>query len=210
MFLQSSPAETATSFTSGSPCARSPWRADCSYGPSSRWPSILRSAGSLEAYRDKPSLRLINDQPEHGCGLCSRYRRRAVYEVARGLGAGVSPLATPPTTSARRFSQRALHRPVSSLPPVPCRGTKEFRLTARGVRVGGPHPALRGSPGRAAGPPGPLREPARRLARPPGAGLSAPQGDPAYALGSLQPQRLLLDSGTWTASEGYNRNGGSG
>src|SRR5674476_478855 len=40
-------------------------------------------------YRDKPSLRLINDQPEHGCDLCSRFRRRAVYEVARGLGANV-------------------------------------------------------------------------------------------------------------------------
>ena len=29
-------------------------------------------------FRDAPSLRLLEDQPEHGCDLCSRYRRRAV------------------------------------------------------------------------------------------------------------------------------------
>ncbi|MGA3044805.1 MAG: ATP-binding protein, partial [Bryobacteraceae bacterium] len=40
-------------------------------------------------YRDKPSLRLLEDQPQHGCDLCSRYRRRAVYEICSGLGANV-------------------------------------------------------------------------------------------------------------------------
>ena len=33
-------------------------------------------------FRDEPSLRLLEEQPEHGCDLCSRYRRRAVYEIA--------------------------------------------------------------------------------------------------------------------------------
>jgi tRNA 2-thiocytidine biosynthesis protein TtcA len=37
-------------------------------------------------FRDAPSLRLLDDQPEHGCDLCSRYRRRAVYEVAARPG----------------------------------------------------------------------------------------------------------------------------
>ena len=30
-------------------------------------------------FRDAPSLRLLEDQPGHGCDLCSRYRRRSVY-----------------------------------------------------------------------------------------------------------------------------------
>jgi tRNA 2-thiocytidine biosynthesis protein TtcA len=40
-------------------------------------------------FRDEPSLRLLAEQPGHGCDLCSRYRRRAVYEIARHLGANV-------------------------------------------------------------------------------------------------------------------------
>src|SRR5437763_17026685 len=32
-------------------------------------------------FHDKPSFRLLDEQPDHGCDLCSRYRRRAVYEV---------------------------------------------------------------------------------------------------------------------------------
>jgi tRNA 2-thiocytidine biosynthesis protein TtcA len=43
-------------------------------------------------YRDAPSFRLIEEQPEHGCDSCSRYRRRAVYEVANALGANVVAL----------------------------------------------------------------------------------------------------------------------
>jgi tRNA 2-thiocytidine biosynthesis protein TtcA len=40
-------------------------------------------------FRDAASLRLLDEQPGHGCDLCSRYRRRAVYEIARDLGANV-------------------------------------------------------------------------------------------------------------------------
>jgi tRNA 2-thiocytidine biosynthesis protein TtcA len=40
-------------------------------------------------FRDEPSLRLLQEQPGHGCDLCSRYRRRAVYEIARDLGVNV-------------------------------------------------------------------------------------------------------------------------
>src|ERR1700722_14421840 len=40
-------------------------------------------------HRDKPSLRLLEEQPGHGCDLCSRYRRRAVYEIAKELGTNV-------------------------------------------------------------------------------------------------------------------------
>src|SRR5882724_5345232 len=39
----------------------------------------LRGRGIAWTYfRDKPSLRLLEDQPDHGCDLCSRFRRRAV------------------------------------------------------------------------------------------------------------------------------------
>src|SRR4051812_34249509 len=40
-------------------------------------------------YRDAPSLNLLEEQPDHGCDICSRFRRRAVYEIADGLGANV-------------------------------------------------------------------------------------------------------------------------
>jgi len=31
---------------------------------------------------DAPSLRLLDEQPGHGCDVCSRFRRRAVYTLA--------------------------------------------------------------------------------------------------------------------------------
>ena len=38
----------------------------------------LKAKGVAWTYfRDAPSLQLLEDQPEHGCDLCSRYRRRA-------------------------------------------------------------------------------------------------------------------------------------
>jgi tRNA 2-thiocytidine biosynthesis protein TtcA len=40
-------------------------------------------------HRDNPSLRLLDEQPDHGCDLCSRFRRRAVYQIVRGFGANV-------------------------------------------------------------------------------------------------------------------------
>jgi tRNA(Ile)-lysidine synthase TilS/MesJ len=50
----------------------------------------LKSRGVDWTYhRDNPSLRLLEEQPDHGCDLCSRFRRRAVYQIARGLGANV-------------------------------------------------------------------------------------------------------------------------
>src|SRR6185369_217805 len=41
----------------------------------------LRQRGIPWTYfEDGPSLRLLEEKPDHGCDLCSRYRRRAVYE----------------------------------------------------------------------------------------------------------------------------------
>jgi tRNA 2-thiocytidine biosynthesis protein TtcA len=80
-------------------------------------------------FRDTPSLRLLRDQPEHGCDLCSRYRRRAVYEIARGLGASVIAFGH----TADDFCEALLRNTMftgrlSALPPVTHSRDREFRL----------------------------------------------------------------------------------
>ena len=80
-------------------------------------------------YRDSPSLRLLEDQPDHGCDLCSRYRRRAVYEIARGLGANVIAFGH----TADDFCEALLRNTMftgklSALPPVTHSREREYRL----------------------------------------------------------------------------------
>ena len=80
-------------------------------------------------FRDVPSLRLLEDQPEHGCDLCSRYRRRAVYEIASGLGAKVIAFGH----TADDFCEALLRNTMftgklSSLPPVTFSKNREYRL----------------------------------------------------------------------------------
>jgi tRNA 2-thiocytidine biosynthesis protein TtcA len=80
-------------------------------------------------FRDTPSLRLLEEQPEHGCDLCSRYRRRAVYEIARGLGANVIAFGH----TADDFCEALLRNTMftgrlSALPPVTHSRDREFRL----------------------------------------------------------------------------------
>jgi tRNA 2-thiocytidine biosynthesis protein TtcA len=80
-------------------------------------------------YRDKPSLTLIDDRPEHGCDLCSRYRRRAVYEVARSLGAKVIALGHTADDFCEALLRNALFTgKLSALPPVTYSRDREFRL----------------------------------------------------------------------------------
>jgi tRNA 2-thiocytidine biosynthesis protein TtcA len=80
-------------------------------------------------YRDAPSLTLINDRPEHGCDLCSRYRRRAVYEVARGLGANVIALGHTADDFCEALLRNMLFTgKLSALPPVTHSRDREFRL----------------------------------------------------------------------------------
>jgi tRNA 2-thiocytidine biosynthesis protein TtcA len=80
-------------------------------------------------YRDASSLRLLRDQPEHGCDLCSRYRRRAVYEIAHGLGANVIAFGH----TADDFCEALLRNTLftgrlSALPPVTSSRDHEYRL----------------------------------------------------------------------------------
>jgi len=80
-------------------------------------------------YRDGPSLRLLSDQPDHGCDLCSRYRRRAVYQTARDLGANVIAFGH----TADDFCEALLRNTMftgrlSALPPVTVSRSREYRL----------------------------------------------------------------------------------
>jgi tRNA 2-thiocytidine biosynthesis protein TtcA len=80
-------------------------------------------------FRDDPSMRLLEEQPDHGCDLCSRYRRRAVYEIARDLGVNVIAFGH----TADDFCEALLRNTMftgklSSLPPVTWSRNKDYRL----------------------------------------------------------------------------------
>jgi tRNA 2-thiocytidine biosynthesis protein TtcA len=80
-------------------------------------------------HRDRPSFRLLEEQPDHGCDLCSRYRRRAVYQIARGLGANVIAFGH----TADDFCESLLRNTMftgrlSALPAITYSREKDFRL----------------------------------------------------------------------------------
>lgn len=80
-------------------------------------------------FHDKPSFRLLEEQPGHGCDLCSRYRRRAVYEIARKLNANVIAFGHTADDFCESFLRNALFTGrISALPPVTHSRDKEFRL----------------------------------------------------------------------------------
>jgi tRNA 2-thiocytidine biosynthesis protein TtcA len=80
-------------------------------------------------YRDAPSLRLLEEKPDHGCDLCSRYRRRAVYEIVHDLGANVIAFGH----TADDFCEALLRNTMftgklSALPPVTWSAKRDYRL----------------------------------------------------------------------------------
>jgi tRNA 2-thiocytidine biosynthesis protein TtcA len=80
-------------------------------------------------FRDAPSMRLLKEQPTHGCDLCSRYRRRAVYEIARGLGANVIAFGHTADDFCESLLRNILFTGrLSALPPVTHSRDREFRL----------------------------------------------------------------------------------
>jgi len=88
-------------------------------------------------YHDRPSFRLLREQPDHGCDLCSRYRRRAVYEIARGLGANVIAFGHTADDFCESFLRNAMFTGrISALPPVTWSGARDFRLIRPLVFVG--------------------------------------------------------------------------
>lgn len=78
---------------------------------------------------DAPSLNLLSEQPGHGCDVCSRFRRRAVYDVARKLGANVIALGHTADDFCEAFLRNAMFTGrISALPPVAWSRKQEFRL----------------------------------------------------------------------------------
>ena len=70
-------------------------------------------------FQDQPSIDLIDEKPDHGCDLCSRYRRRAVYEVARSLNANVIALGHTADDVCESLLRNAMYNGrLSALPAV--------------------------------------------------------------------------------------------
>ncbi|HEX4751242.1 MAG TPA: ATP-binding protein [Bryobacteraceae bacterium] len=90
----------------------------------------LRSRGVDWTYiQDNPSLNLLSEQPDHGCDVCSRFRRRAVYDVARKLGANVIAFGHTADDFCESFLRNAMFTGrISALPPVTWSRKREFRL----------------------------------------------------------------------------------
>ena len=90
----------------------------------------LKSRGIDWTYhRDNPSFRLLEQQPDHGCDLCSRYRRRAVYQIARGLGANVIAFGHTADDFCESFLRNALFTGrISALPAITWSSQRDFRL----------------------------------------------------------------------------------
>lgn len=80
-------------------------------------------------FEDPPSLRLLDEQPDHGCDLCSRFRRRAVYEVCKGLDVNVIALGHTADDFCESFLRNAMFTgALSSLPPITYSKNRDFRL----------------------------------------------------------------------------------
>jgi tRNA 2-thiocytidine biosynthesis protein TtcA len=78
---------------------------------------------------DKPSLTLLADEPDHGCDKCSRFRRRAVYEVAKELGANVIAFGHTADDFCESFLRNAMFTgKLGALPPITWSSKKDFRL----------------------------------------------------------------------------------
>jgi len=78
---------------------------------------------------DAPSVRLVREGVEHGCDICSRYRRRAVYETVRKMGCNVIAFGH----TADDFAEAMLRNlvftgSVKPLPPMTMSSENEFRL----------------------------------------------------------------------------------
>jgi tRNA 2-thiocytidine biosynthesis protein TtcA len=90
----------------------------------------IRNLGVDWTYHtDNPSLKLLEDQPDHGCDLCSRFRRRAVYQIARGLGANVIAFGHTADDLCESLFRNILYTGrLSSLPPVTVSRQRDFRI----------------------------------------------------------------------------------
>lgn len=95
--------------------------------PYGQW--LLSRGVEWHYFTDAPSLRLIDDVPDHGCDLCSRFRRRAVYQHCKTLGANVIALGHTADDFCETLLRNAMFTgALSSLPPVTYSKERDFRL----------------------------------------------------------------------------------
>ncbi len=90
----------------------------------------LRDRGVDWTYvQDGPSLQLLTEQPGHGCDVCSRFRRRAVYQTARNLSANVIAFGHTADDFCESFLRNAMFNGrISALPATTWSSKREFRL----------------------------------------------------------------------------------
>ena len=82
-----------------------------------------------EVVEDKPSLRLVRERVVHGCDICSRYRRRAVYEIARKMQCKVIAFGHTADDFAEAMVRNLVFTGrVKPLPPIAMSSQNEFRL----------------------------------------------------------------------------------
>jgi tRNA 2-thiocytidine biosynthesis protein TtcA len=78
---------------------------------------------------DRPSLNLVRDSVPHGCDLCSRYRRRAVYELAQAMRCNVIAFGHTADDFAEAILRNLLFNGVvKPLPPIAQSSGNEFRI----------------------------------------------------------------------------------
>jgi tRNA 2-thiocytidine biosynthesis protein TtcA len=80
----------------------------------------IRALGVPWEVRDEPAtLRLVADGVMHGCDVCSRHRRRALYTIAGELGCSVLALGHTADDCAEALLRSILFNGrIASLPPV--------------------------------------------------------------------------------------------
>jgi tRNA 2-thiocytidine biosynthesis protein TtcA len=99
-------------------------------GPLDRLKQHLEELGvAWEYVEDGPSLKLVHDGVEHGCDICSRFRRRAVYEVASRLGCNRIALGhTADDFAEAMLRNLVFNGQVKPLPPTATSSGGEFML----------------------------------------------------------------------------------
>jgi tRNA 2-thiocytidine biosynthesis protein TtcA len=78
---------------------------------------------------DRATLGLVSEGVAHGCDVCSRHRRRSLYEAAAALGCGVLALGHTADDCAESLLRNILFNGrIASLPPVATSRKGSLRL----------------------------------------------------------------------------------
>jgi tRNA 2-thiocytidine biosynthesis protein TtcA len=82
-----------------------------------------------ELVEDRPSIRLVEQGVAHGCDVCSRYRRRAVYQTVRRMECNVIAFGHTADDFAEAMVRNVVFTgKVKPLPPVVISSEGEFHI----------------------------------------------------------------------------------